>query len=435
MSSAELNAKVAEHVSPALPAAPAALKPRAAAVAEPSLAGNKRRTTLAAFVIIFSVLLALPLLQTIFRPFHEKPLYGIATPQHFPALNRTAFLSEKYQKAVEDWALKQNGFWPLLVRCANQIYFSVFRQISGDYGSSVQLGREGHLFQPMYLKSFNRSKELNIAKLERNARRLRELQDELAKRGVLQVMLISSNVLGLYPELLPESYTDSTRLSRQSSYQIMRPLLDRYGVNYFDAHEYLTGIKDQFPTRFFEKTGSHWNAIASCLVTNKLFEKIEAGIGKKLTHFPCEPFIYQYPPKSSDLDLLQIANLLLPSSAYTAAPYPVDQSSTDESAYKPKGLFVGTSFLFSIIDRVDDHQAFTANPLYFYFRQVRKTPHENFRTLNKKRINWNEVLSNDVIVLEINQASIGNIGFGFLGEALQELKKKGVKSPSTETQR
>jgi hypothetical protein len=376
------------------------------------------------YVGLFVLLFATPLIQLAFRPFPGKSVNGIAAPDSFPKLTVRSLLRESFQKGAEDWFLKKNGLWGLLVRANNQLNYNLFGQVSTSYTTTILVGKNKHLFQPMYLPVYNRSKKANPAKLEKRAKKVKLLQDLLVARGVALVVLLSTDLISLYPETVPAQYADPTRLTRKNSYEIMRPLLDKYQINYVDGHEFLQQRKATSPIEFFEPTASHWNSVASCMVTNNLIGKMQQLTNKKLVRFACEPYSFCDPPREADLDLVQIANLLDPSAIYRPSPVVEPRPIASGDEYKPKLLFVGTSFVFSIIGHLKRNAVAEQNSYYFYYRKVQDPVTGGFTDLPKDSINWEEtVLANDVIILEINQAGIGNVGFGFLDDAIENISK------------
>lgn len=390
----------------------------------------KEKALLGVMVFLFLLLFSFPLIQLTVHPLKEDDLHGIALPNHFPKLRLEKLMKESFQKRAEDWFMKRNGLYALLVRTSNQLTFSTFNQISSNYYSPAMLGKEGHFFQPMYLQSFNRSKNVDRKELEERADKLKELQDILAKHGIPLVVLISTNILALHPELAAEEYTDPTRLQRENSYDVLRPLLVEKGVNIVDAHEYLTKLKGEMNMKFFEPTASHWNNVAACKVTSQLITKFEALLGKNMINIGCDSYSYQFPPKGADRDLVQIANLLYPEQAMRPAPYVQREVTKDGSEFRPKILFVGTSFIFSVLDQLDDNDISEKNSFFFYYRQVKYNSKEgHYKRLNRRSIDWKKVLNYDLIVLERNMASIGNMGFSFLDDAIEHLKE----TPAVET--
>jgi hypothetical protein len=260
--------------------------------------------------------------------------------------------------------------------------------------------------------------------VQKRVQDLKALQELLESRGIAFSLLISTNVPALYPELIPAAYTDPTRNSRQNSYDIARPLLDRYEVNYIDGHELLQGMKGEYPFRLFQNTASHWNRVASCRVTDALAAQLSELTGKSVSRIPCLPITVDPKPRDFDQDLLEIANLLFPESTHRPAPYPPDSAADDmPKGEKLKILMVGTSFSYSILGNLRRYQISDAYKLYFYYRQLHIGPGKNVG-INHRRINWDrDVFSHDAIIIETNVSGIGNAGFKFVSDALSKLRQ------------
>ena len=375
-------------------------------------------------VLLLVGVLALPAIQLIASPFPQSSVYGMALPGEFPAATWKGVKSGSFQRKAEVWLTKKNGLWPFFVRLSNQLYFSLFRQISGGYNGSILVAREGHFFQPMYLRSFNRTRKLKAAPLKRVPGQVRELQDALKEKGVQLITLVSPNLIALYPELVPRAFLDPTRLERKNSYDIVRPVFDEEGVNIVDAFAHFEQAKPSAPFRIFEPTGSHWNDVASCEVTAMLFENASRLMNRPLATPRCSDWKMEFPPPVADRDLLDIANLLFPSLTYRPAPVLQSVVSSGGGGEHPRVLLVGTSFLFAIQDQIERFHLAERTPLYFYFRQVREKSDAKLRGLNKQRIDWQKLISDfDIIILEVNQSSISAVGYGFVQEALKHLRK------------
>ena len=101
-------------------------------------------------------------------------------------------------------------------------------------------------------------------------------------------------------------------------------------------------------------------------------------------------------------------------------------------AYKPKVLFVGTSFLFQVMDILDLVKFYEKRQMYFYFRKnysfalSKSGKGAKSRTpIDRDSLDWEDaVFSNDVIVLEVNEGSIPILGHGFIEAAIEKLKSK-----------
>ena len=373
----------------------------------------------------FALVLLLPGMQALFRPFPQAHINGMAPTSGLPRPTLSGILSEKFQKSVDAWCTRGNGLWPSLVQMSNQIYYSVFGQISGSYNPSVLVGKEGIFFQPMYLRSFNRSKSFDHDAVRKAAKRLGTLEQALAKRNIPLITVISPNQIALYPERVPAAFVDPSRLSRKNSYEVMRPQLDKYGVTVLDMFQYFDQHKGDYGIDLFEPTGSHWNEVASCETTQRIVQVLGDKLKQPLPYIPCRPYTMQNPPPEPETDLVQIANLLFPERTFRPAPVinepPVPVAGGN---FKPKVLLVGSSFLFALQDRLERAHITERSPLFFYFKQRRERSRDLFQRLRTDRLDFEkDILSYDAIVLEVNQASASAVGYGFVEYALREFSR------------
>ena len=375
------------------------------------------------FLFCLYLLILAPIIQLTLQPVSRLGLHGMWAPQEPPPFKLKKALDGSFQKKAELWFLRDNGLWEYLVRASNELTYRVFGQLSGNYGSTLLVGKEEQLYQPMYLKSFNKVDVPSFESIEQRVIDLKELQDLLQQRGIATTLFISSNSLYMYPELIPSAYSDPGRTDRKNSYEIFRPLLDKHNVKYVDGHEVLSELKADYPFRFFQSTASHWNDVAACIVTDRLLKNIGPIKGHSYEGLNCQPVVTEPLPRQPDLDLLEIANVLYPKQLYRPAPYvEIPQGPINDPAKMPKVLFVGTSFSFSILSTlkkwgiIDDHR------LYFYYNQVHDKAGSQY--LIKWKIDWEkEVFANDLIVIETNVANTGIAGFDFLRDALKRLRK------------
>ncbi len=338
-------------------------------------------------------------------------------------------MSGRFQKEVEQYMSRGIRVWPLLVRTANQLTFSMCNQIGTSPSPSILVGQNGALFQPMYLRSFNRSRPVKKEDAVRAAQRLRKLENRLRERGVPLVLMISPNAIALSPEIVPSSLTDPTRLSRENSYERALPHFKKAGIPIIDFFDYAASHRGEFHGGVFPLTGSHWNDYASCIATQQLLTTIggrQTEDQKRWPSISCDNIAWSHPPPSEDTDLLDIANLLFPARYMREGITVTHKAELNQKSMglKPKMFLVGTSFLFAIQNHLERSQAVEEASLFFYAKSIRRTSKDRLRALPLTRVPWDDIWKYDAVVLEINQASLTGAGHGFVKAALDALKKE-----------
>lgn len=367
----------------------------------------------------------LPMLQCATGFVQEKKLRGFVMPKPLQVPNLAQIVDGSFQKKAELWFLRRHGFWGHLVRLDNQLNFAVFKQISASYKASLKLGNDGWLFQTLYLDSFNGSSQHPNGVLNARALQLKRLQDLLAERGIGFLLLISTNKIAVHPEIVPSQFYASYREKRANTYQRMTPLLDAYKVHYFDTQKYFVELSKNSSIKYFTPSGSHWNDVGACLVSREIVSRMEDSLGKELITFSCEPLKFREKPRSTDLDLLYIANLWDNSFYNQLTPYPTTESVQPKELYRPKVLFVGTSFVWSILRFMDYHKIYHYSDFLYYYNRRRNYPSGSQHPLDRAGVNWDEqIFSNNFVVIEINMASLQDAGFEFLDDAIRELEAR-----------
>ena len=373
---------------------------------------NILRITLAGIIFIS----LLPLLSSIV-PFPRTKLKGLPPRSPRPHWNFHEFSEGKYQRGIENWALRDHPFWAWSVKVVNELVYRATGEISLDYGTSIQGGNEGYLWQPMYLKPFNRFHAPSKNTIDGAFKSLKKAQDFFAQHHIPLIADINPNILLLYPDLLPDKYKAIQNNTR--SYDVSKISIDTFKPDVIDAYELLQREQPHFPFRFYEPTGSHWNDVGSCLAVREISQKLAAAWQEEIPDPQCEATHIEFPPRTPERDLVDIANLLFEENLYKPAPY---VTSLPRPSYKKpkKILLVGTSYLFAVEQHLLKRGIADTTTLLFYFRQRRSNAKGNFRSFDPTRLTKETLLSYDAIILDINASGPGAIGYGFLPLVIKE---------------
>ena len=377
--------------------------------------------------MIFFALLAGPLaLGITHRLPHE--LAGVETPVPDPVLSWPAWRDGTFQRDFANWYARNHGLRGQLVRTANQLEFSLFRQITRKGENHIVLTKDGGLAEESYILTQFALDALPDEQLDAFATRLRSLQDFLQAHGVSFLFLITPSKCSIYPEFIPDEYRvygipaqlarptpgafpdgPPDPLAGSSNYRRLVPLLARHGVHTLDAHQMTRDLKATEACRVFPKGGTHWNSYVALLVTQELLRRAETlSPGKHFPTLHIDSIDISTEPYGTDGDLAKVANLWHPEAFYTPNPYPVVTGLVPYNATPPNFLLVGGSFSLQPLYWMT--ATGTVNPatdFYWYFYQ------KEIADLNR------EVLSRDCVILECNETAIPQQGFGFIEAVLE----------------
>jgi hypothetical protein len=374
-----------------------------------------QRTTLASIAL----LLCIPLLSR-YVPIPKRKLEGVAMEYSAPRWSWKGIKKGKYQKGWEVWSTRDNPVWSWSIALTNEMIYRLTGELSLDYVTSIQGGREGHFWQPMYLKSFNGTRKPEAARIQQTFAQLAQAQQLLAKHNIPLIALINPNVLHLYPELIPDKF--KAIQPGPKDYDIASEAIESSKAQVVDLFAYLKEVQPNFPMRFFEPTGSHWNDVASCLAVKALSPKLASSWHDTIPDPQCEKYTMEFPPRPADTDLVAIANLLKPRAYLRPAPYV--QSPVHATLQKPrKILLVGTSFLFAIEKELLRRKIADSTTLLFYFKQVRKDGTGNFYGFDRRKITKEFLLRYDAIIVDANVSAPGSMGRGSLPVIINQLLK------------
>ena len=392
-------------------------------------------------VLLFLGVIYLPLLHYIALPIPSLGLSGkVKKEVSKPDFTLLSFLDGKYQENLEKWFKRDSGIWPYLVRTENQLNFSLFKLASTNYKSTVVVGKDNNLIERSYIRAANDLDSATAERLTKKVNKLKELQDLFESKGAAFIVMISPNKPALYPEFLPEAYFKPGGEERVSKYERMIPLLRKAGVNVLDGYKFFKDRINEDPYPFFDFSGTHWNEYGSCLIGQQLISLSQELINKPLISFTCDPVIVNDVPGYSERDLSRILNIWWPEATYSNSPRPKSVRVSRGGEYRPNVLFVGTSYMWALLRHLDVHRVFRKRDFYYYFKRNSTYPKRSFKTIDKARINWQKnVFSKDLVVLEVNEAFVSRVGYGFIKAALaaasgdSQFTSSGASDISSET--
>lgn len=383
-------------------------------------------------VLVFYGLLIFPALQYSFDLFPRKGLTNVTVKRALPKLTFESFSTGQFQKAFDVWVTRNNGFFGYLVRFENQINFSVFCQISATYVSSVKLGRDNFLFQTVYLDDLNGKSIASDEDLKREVSRLTRLKDFAKSRGKAVLVVITPNKIFHDISIVQDRYLNSNHGVFVRSYDRMVEMLEEAGIDYIDGPKLFHGYTEGRDTPLFTPTGSHYNSLGACLISREITTRLAASLDRPMRRFDCAGEVtWLEKPRGPDRDLTKMVNLWWPELTFIRTPYVSPRLEEQDEVFRPKVLFIGTSFMWSVFDVLERVGAYSRrfffyyhNTNYYYYRDRKGSRKRGKQGVQRSTLDWEKfVFSNDAIVLEANQSVIHSLGFGFL-EGFEKWQKE-----------
>jgi alginate O-acetyltransferase complex protein AlgJ len=378
----------------------------------------------------FSLLLVLPGLQVKLEFIPEEPLAGVNLEAKQPSLTLTGWWSGDLQSEVEAWFGERIGFRGHAVRTDNQIGLSVFHEASSRATDTPVLGRRMMVYEDHYVTAYDGGDRFRDRGLRKLAREMGELQDSLSRRGIAFVLIISPSKVATYPEYLPAGYVHPVGERPPSAYERMLPMLRREGVHVVDGHTILEEEKARSPRPLFPPGGIHWNRYAAFLVLHRAWEALEPQLGRSLVGVRCGAIPEDDEPLLADqeTDVADLLNVWHVGHDGWRFPRPELYADNEEQGFRPKLIVVGDSFWFLPDDIIATNRVTARYDFFYYFNEFprvggakeRKVPHP---VGVYRGMTWDYVLSADAIVIEVNEVSIGQAGYGFVQQAQKALRQ------------
>ncbi|MBT3418744.1 MAG: hypothetical protein HN726_02980 [Candidatus Magasanikbacteria bacterium] len=372
--------------------------------------------------IFFFLFLFAPVLQGVSHVFQESSVSGVEYIPTRPTLTLSSFKTGDFQRDFSDWFSYVMGFRGALIRSDNQLNFSLFSDISSQADTKIVLGKQDFLYEQGYIDGIQHIDPIDPLILKERVLALRTFQDELNKREIPFLLLISPSKASVYPEFIPDRFLYTEAVQTKNTYEQLVPLLDTYGIQYIDGHDFFVRQKETQPHTLFSAGGTHWNYYGALLFLQHVFDVLEIHIDKDLPELILDDVVVDTDSYAADRDLLELINVWDTSPLDSLTPHPLYHSET-EGKFLGDFLFVGDSFSWILLDILDGAHMYNSRDFYYYFKQHDTYPEKSSTSINRSNINWEkDVFSRDAIILEVNETAPLPLWFGFVDEALNYLE-------------
>ncbi|MGD9613528.1 MAG: hypothetical protein AB7V22_11590 [Kiritimatiellia bacterium] len=369
--------------------------------------------------ILFSLALALPLVQMATGLPGDAPLAGMETAAPAPVRSPAAWWNGALQREFDAWLGQRLGFRGALVRTANQIHYALFDELATTGGDKVVPGRAGWFYEKVYVDAFRRGGAAAAFELRRRSAELKRLQDRLAQDGIAFHLVIAPSKAEIYPEFLPAAADAPGRARRRSVYEDMIGVLQADGVHVLDAHRLFADWK-RAPGAppLFPKGGTHWNHYGAVRVAALLLERLAERTGRDYPAVDVVGAVVDRKIRPPDNDLGELANLWQRRSL--AGPQVHPQVEIRRGTCRPDVLFIVDSFGAQLVEWLQRQRLVARHDTYFYnsrhFAWPRKRDAADAAA--PRRAGLERLAGRDAVVVEAVEVLLPTVGHGFVEETL-----------------
>jgi hypothetical protein len=147
----------------------------------------------------------------------------------------------------------------------------------------------------------------------------------------------------------------------------------------------------------------------------------------------CEPIRVDQTASGADRDLADLLNLPSVDSLIAGpTPHPTCGREVPPGAARPRVLFVGDSFLWTRTSIMDAQQVYLSRDVYYYFSRNFRWPEATVEDIDPEALDWDaDVLTRDVVIVEVNEISLHQAGYGFVEAALRA-RDRSLRPPPRE---
>ena len=369
---------------------------------------------------ILMVFLFMPIVQewTDFIP--VKLLKGAFEPTPKPELTFENYCSNTYQAQIEKYVSENFGFREPVIRLYNQYVWSAFNK---TYCHFIVPGKEGYLYYDLavnehygteLLKHYNSNEEA-MKDADAELRQMNKLRHVLKDYGIEFVAFIAPDKPEVYPEYLPRRDADTSTI-HMTEYYSRR--MDEMGFPFINMTDWFMSMKDTVSFPLFPKTDSHWR-YSAIYGYDSLFRFINTLDGE--AKFPNihigSPIAYESDEMEGDEETLNLIFRIRGDKTKYKSDIIVDD---DTIHRKPKVLFVGDSFIWSMSQFMPARQILADKEIWFY-NNTAFVGFENSSMSVKNIDRLSHILNADYVVFYSAGHQWWEATYGFAKDALLQL--------------
>ena len=315
---------------------------------------------------LLMVFLFVPIIQEWGNVFPVKPLKGVFEPTPKPDLTFDNYKSNTYQANIEKYLSEHFGLREPVIRIYNQYLWSAYNK---TYCHFIVPGKKGYLYYALAvnehygteLPKHYPSNEKAMADVDKELRMMNKLRYVLKDYGIEFLAFIAPDKPEVYPEYLPRRDADTTTI-HLADYFSHR--MEETGFPYINMTDWFVSMRDTVSFPLFPKTDSHWR-YSAIYGYDSLFRFINTLNGE--AKFPA---LHIGPPTAYESDKLEgdeeTLNLLFRIRG-DKTKYQSDITVEDDTTHrKPRVLFVGDSFIWSMEGFLPTRQIMTDWEVWFY---------------------------------------------------------------------
>ncbi len=234
--------------------------------------------------------------------------------------------------------------YPLAVRVRNQVEYSLFGQSAMP---NLLVGPGKVLSETAYAEEYcSRRAGWQPAGM-RWAAAIREMQDDVERRGKIFLYVLTPSKVAQYPQVLPDGWNcPASAADRAGFVPDWMAMLRAAGVHAVDTVAVLQAAHGAYPFALYPPGGTHWNAVGAALAE----QAVMAGLDRQLPGRGFAPFQFTWrmaphpANPGTDQDIANLANLFDAPGGGPAPEVILQPAPPPPMCAPPRVVIVGGSF-------------------------------------------------------------------------------------------
>ncbi len=361
-------------------------------------------------IFLIIVLWFIPLYQQLVPFLKVEPLQGDIRPEADSTLKKSNWFNGSYAAQKGKYLNENFGFRNLFVRIKNQVYFSLLKIPTAR---DVIIGKNNFLYEEKYIRAYTGHDFRGEAAILSRLQKVKFLTDTLEKLNIRLVLLFAPGKTTFYPEYIPDKYFSDCD-TMNTNYKWTVRIAKQLNLNLIDYNALFKLQKKNALYPLYPKTGTHWSVYSMYMACDTLVKYLEHLTRKEFLHFKYDNVELSYNLRWPDGDIANGLNTLYEVKPLKMA-YPDIHYVNNENAFKPGILTIADSYWMGIYSTLMPQHLFNRHRFWYYYQQNLDYSGNIQDPIDFKL--KREIEKSDVILIMASEATIGELGWGFIEDA------------------
>lgn len=350
--------------------------------------------------------LFLPLAQELFNLMDIKPLDGAVEKADKPVFYIRQWLSGDFQKKKEKYIEQEFGFRNFLVRLNNQLAFGLYNKAKAN---NVIIGKENYLYEAAYIDAYYGKNYIGDELILDKVSKLKFISDTLKKLNKNLIVIIAPGKASFFPEYIPDDFKYAQHKTNNAGFI---KGFKQEGIDFIDFNSWFIGLKPRAQYPLYPQYGIHWSIYGAAIATDSLIKYVEKLRAEDLPEFNITGIQTPDTLREPDNDIIKGMNLLFGMNTYKMS-YPICNANEDSTKKKPRLLAIGDSYWWNVFNLSISNSVFSDGKFWFYNKTVYPDCFNKYTEV--KDIDFKEEVSkSDVVLIVATEATMADIGWGFI---------------------